>query len=249
MPTKPAKELLIRLTAELEALFEPHRYPTGDTSLAAEIFHRRAEYRTGGLPIVGGGSMAARKSHSRLLAELRKDGLVTTTAGTRPGVLLTERGAWFAWSLSPHEPFAECLELLRRIERLTDSGHHNDGHVLEVYLLDKPNYQNVAKLDLIGIQCRLAIFLQLGWLTSSADIQHRVGYSLTPTGRKALEDGFTPPAGLPKYNPADYQIYVDSFEAACRERGSWKPQRAGNLAIPLGAGSWGLPPEFTEATS
>lgn len=241
-------ELLLRVLAAVEALHAPIRWSGSSYSkTAAAIYERRADFRKNGLFFPGGGTAAERQAHSRTLSALVGKDLITSAGGTATFVRFTEYGEQYARALTPIHPPEERYRLLAEVARLTDEGHHNEGHVLEVYVLGHDSYREPdIKTALSELEDKFNAFLTAGWLEANSDSRGAVGYRITGAGREGLEGGPIHLEPLPDYTLENSQRYTELFLTAIKERETWKPRSTSNLAIPLPCGAWGFPPKFKE---
>jgi hypothetical protein len=235
---EPSVELLIELQANSDALWNPLRRSPGDNALACAVHERQLQYRESGLALRGGGSAKGRQQHSRRLAEARKAGLLTTKGRTHPTVKLTDLAENALSSLTARYRLTEVWPLLELVAAITEAGCTNLGFVSETDIIGAADYDDVTSAELATLENQALPLLSRGWLASNSDVQGRVGYAITATGRKALAKGCPAEGALPDFDEEAADLYESLFLAALAERPSWRPEHTNNVVIPLSCGLW-----------
>jgi len=106
-----------------------------------------------------------------------------------------------------------------------------------VRILDT-EYDKVTSPDLVGLEHQCIPLIVLDFLSSACDIEARVGYALTDSGRDALSRKKPRrPRWLPAPDDAAYDRFAELYKEALGDRETWKCQRS-HILIPLGVGSW-----------
>jgi len=243
-PTPDQVDVLMTIAAKIDALHTPMR-PTsrGVGEFAGgwmcAVQESRQLFRRSGVPYSTAGSILERQAAGRMLASLDQLGLaiVYSTTGRRVGVRLTDRGdLWVRGLTGDYTPW-ESWPLLQQIAALTDAACTNAGCVCEVRILHS-EYDKVKSPELVGLEHRCIPFIVRDFLSSACDIEGRVGYALTDSGRGALSRKKPRrPRWLPMPNDAAYEKFAELYKRAMADRQTWKSERS-HVLIPLGAGSW-----------
>ena len=234
-----ATELLIALLARTDALWAPLRLNSHSRGLAAAVEERRAAYRRAGLPISGGGSDSQRKAASRELAAARAAGYVAIRGRTRLTAKLTDEADAYLRTLTAGYRIDQVRSLLELVQVLTDCGQHNCGAVCEVDLLDKSSYSQVTSAEIGRLEQMAAPLLATGWLCTASDLKGRIGYSITPHGRRALATRWPqPPENLPEHCSCEVaDAYDELLTVALVERDGWRAESS-LVVVPLSCGTW-----------
>lgn len=228
--------LLIGLLAETDALFVPWRLsPRADWKHTAAVFERRDLFRAHGLPLVGGGTDARRKEHSRRVQRAKRAGLLTVEGRARPTARLTDSADASLRALCNLRGLASAFLLLQLVDALATGYGTNAGYVSEFDILGVASPES---RDCVRLENQAAPALARDWLDSHCDHAGRVGYAVTRAGRAALAGEPPTDGGLPDLDEEAAGCYQQSLLAALDGREGWEPSPRASVVIALGAGSW-----------
>jgi hypothetical protein len=132
---------------------------------------------------------------------------------------------------------ATALLVLRSF---ADAGCVNAGHAYEIDLLTEAERRpETIRLRVVQLQEIFTPALVRGYAVSWPDVDGRIGYALTTSGRQFLDGDLTPPdfAGL-EYSTAANDRYLLAFDAAVADLAKARPSNPSLVAIPLSCGNW-----------
>lgn len=230
-----------------EALWLPFRFTSSeDWHLpAVAIVERRRRWRAAGLPFVVGGEDAARQSGARILAQLRRAGLLEVCGrGRHRGVRLTLLGDWAARTMFCARTLPEAWPWLVAIERArveisdgTNAGFVNEWDVIEVGPRDE---RDLSGHDLcVDLDDAAGVLQRHDLAEAMTDTCGSVGYRVSDAGRAALEAGEPkPPDDLPAYRSDMADEFVELLTAEWRGRQNWRSEDGREVFVPLSAGMW-----------
>jgi hypothetical protein len=238
IPPDTAAELL-NLHLATHTLFLPARHRELPDEAVAAIYERRLHYQRFGLTDAPS-ERDDKQQRSRFRRAMQTAGWLRLRGiGNAQGVKLTPRGYLTACCLAPGWAPWHVYPLLQLVAVLADAGlcHRDGGYVLENRILDSGT-SDIGELT--GLEDKMTPLIVLGLVEAMSDTVGRLGYRLTPAGRRQIDAGsILPPEDAPPYDASVADQYIADWTAATIARKSWLPSTTNDIAIPLSAGLWG----------
>jgi DNA-binding PadR family transcriptional regulator len=210
-------EILFQILGRTDAIFHPRCGFAGDQE--SVVWERRHFYTECGLRWVSHGDHAAlRKASERCLKTLEGDGLIESyrAGGRITHVRLTNSGDQRARAECGLPGLSGAVKLFQKIQRLIDSGDVVEDRYVAETGLGNFVYDNGGELGgnwqghRSKLARRLMPLLSRGLVDSNC-CDARIFYTLTESGRRAIEKPPAPLSNLPKCDPTAADIWAEAW--------------------------------------